>query len=186
MKNISSDFPISNEEYRELEKEFGQLAKFASWELIRKNVKNNHTDDFEDINQELIMALVRAGSYYKRQIYIEKCLKTARKYVKDRLMRKLLRVLAKLWLNRTRHGANRQKFGFIQEQILDNIIRNCVPKSQRPNKNSPLVIDEKFTIYCKAINWNTQKSLGRKITKEKSIRVGVVSLSDYDYLGSEF
>jgi hypothetical protein len=154
--------------------------------LIRKNVKNNHTDDFDDINQELIIALLRAGSYYKRQTYIESCFKVADQYVKDRLLRKCLKVLKKLWSDRTRHGANRQKFGFIQERILERIVKSCVPRSLRPNKNSPLVIDDAFTVYCKSINWNTEKSLGRKITKEKSIRVGIVSLSDYDYLGSEF
>ena len=72
MRSICIDFRISDEEYLELEKEFGKLTKYASWQLLRKNTKNNHTDEFDDINQELLISLLRAGSYYKRQVYIEK------------------------------------------------------------------------------------------------------------------
>jgi hypothetical protein len=46
-------------------------------------------------------------------------------------------------------------------------------------------MDSKFATYCKAITWNAQKSLGKKITREKSIRTGMVSLSEYDYLGGK-
>ncbi len=185
MQNITTNFPISNEEYLDLEKAFGQLTKYASWQLLRKNAKNNHTDDFEDINQELIMSLIRAGSYYKRQVYIEQCFEVAKKYVKDQFICKLLEGLENLWRNRTRHGANRQKYGEYQEDLLYRIVKKFVPPSERPKKNSPLKIDNKFATYCKAIAWNAQKSLGRKITKEKSIRAGIASLSDFDYLGAD-
>ena len=184
MKSICENFPISDEEYMSLEKEFGQLTKFASWQLLRKNAKNNHTDDFEDINQELVMSLIRAGSYYKRQIYIEKCFEISKSYVNDIFMLKLLEELEDLWRNRTRHGANKQKFGAYQENLLYRIIKKFVPSIYRPKKNSPLNIDSKFSTYCKAIAWNAQKSLGRKITKEKNIRSGMASLSDFDYLAS--
>jgi hypothetical protein len=182
-KGICESFPISNEEYRALEKDFGQLTKYESWQLLRKNAKNNHTDDFEDINQELLMALMRAGSYYKRQVYIERCFEVSRKYVKDEFIIKILDELQNLWDNKTRHGANRQKFGPNQEHILNKIVLRYVPFSVRPKKNCLLEIDAKFATYAKAITWNEMKRLGRKITKEKSIRTGVVSLSDFDYLG---
>jgi len=185
MQSITDNFPISNEEYMDLEKAFGQLTKYASWQLLRKNAKNNHTDDFEDINQELIMSLIRAGSYYKRQVYIEQCFEVAKKHVKDIFISKLVEGLENLWRNRTRHGANRQKYGAYQEELLYRIVKKFVPSRERPKKNSPLKIDNKFSTYCKAIAWNAQKSLGRKITKEKSIRAGIASLSDFDYLGSE-
>ena len=45
-------------------------------------------------------------------------------------------------------------------------------------------IDGKFTTYCKAITWNAQKSMGKKITREKGIRQAMVSLSEFDYLSS--
>lgn len=228
MKGICDSFPISNEEYLGLEKEFGKLTKYASWQLLRKNAKNNHTDDFEDINQELTMSLIRAGSYYKRQVYIEKCLIVSLEFVgtseafnfleflasekdykglsieaKQALIRMskrnkqmlgdggfsllvlVLQELVRLWHTRTRHGANRQKFGSFQEKLLHGIVKKVVPVRERPRKNMPLEIDEKFSTYCKAIAWNAQKSLGRKITKEKSIRSGIASLSDFDYLGGE-
>lgn len=184
MKGICDNFPISDQEYTDLEKSFGQLAKYASWQLLRKNAKNNHTDDFEDINQELVMSLIRAGSYYKRQIYIEQCFVAAKKHVHDIFIMKLLEGLESLWRNRTRHGANRQKYGAHQEELLYRIVKKLVPSHERPKKNAPLKIDSKFATYCKAIAWNAQKSLGRKITKEKTIRSGIASLSDFDYLGS--
>lgn len=185
MQRITDSFPISNEEYMDLEKAFGQLTKYASWQLLRKNAKNNHTDDFEDINQELTMSLIRAGSYYKRQVYIERCFDVAKKHVKDIFISQLVEGLENLWRNRTRHGANRQKFGSFQEDLLYRIVKKFVPPREKPKKDMPLKIDTKFSTYCKAIAWNAQKSLGRKITKEKSIRSGIASLSDFDYLGSE-
>ena len=132
------------------------------------------------------MSLIRAGSYYKRQVYIEKCFEISKEYVKDIFILKLLEGLADLWSNRTRHGANRQKFGAKQEAILNKIVKKYVPRGKQPDKKVNLSIDSKFTTYCKAIAWNTQKSLGRKITKEKSIRTGITSLSDFDYLGVDF
>jgi len=182
--NICESFPISDKEYIELEKEFGQLTKYAAWQLLKKNARNNHTDEFEDINQELLMSIIRAGSYYKRQVYIEQCFVAAKEWARDEFVLFVLRELENLWHNRTRHGANRQKFGQFQENLLERIIRQVVPKEYRPDKNQPLRIDTKFATYCKAITWNAQKSMGRKITREKGIRTGQVSLSDYDYLVS--
>lgn len=60
-----------------------------------------------------------------------------------------------------------------------------VPKDRRPAKDRPLSIDEKFTTYAKQIVWNSQKSLGKQITREKSWRTGLVSLSEFDYLGAD-
>jgi len=184
MKKICEAFPITDEEYNTLEKEFGQLTKYAAWQLLKKNAKNNHTDDFDDINQELLMSIIRAGSYYKRQIYIEQCFVAAKRHAKDDFLVFVLRELENLWHNRTRHGANRQKFGAFQEKLLDRIVKQVVPKEQQPTKKQPLKIDSKFATYCKAITWNAQKSMGRKITREKCIRTGQVSLSDYEYLVS--
>lgn len=183
MKSISNGFPITNEEYECLEKQFGQLTKYAAWQLLRKNNNNNHTDDFEDVNQELIMSLIRAGSYYKRQVYIEDSLKVAKLYAKDNFIKFILTELEDLWNNRTRHGANRQKFGVHQENILNRIVKQVVPSKYRPDRKRPLKIDTKFATYCKAIAWNAQKSMGRKITKEKSLRSSQISLSHFDYLG---
>ena len=129
------------------------------------------------------MSMLRAGSYYKRQIYIEKSLAIAKKHAKDKFVLKMIEELENLWQNRTRHGANRQKYGKYQERLLEKIIRKIVPKNERPNKDAPLKIDSKFATYCKAIVWNGQKSMGKKITREKSIRSGMVSLSEFDYLG---
>lgn len=181
MKSISLEFPISNEEYLELDEKFGRLTWHAAHELKKKNSLNNYTDDPEDIKQSLTLDMLKAGSYYKRQIYIEKCFSAIKQFVKDPFLKNIMVELIDLWQNRTRHGANRQKFGPFQEMLLSKLLK-IVPKSERPDKNERLKIDTKFTTYCKAIVWNGQKSLGKKITREKSVRNGVVSLSEFDHL----
>lgn len=183
MLDICTTFRINESEFNELEEKFGKLCWHAAHELKKKNSRNNYTDEPEDIKQELQMSMLRAGSYYKRQTYIEKCLNVSSKYAKDDFMKAIIRELENLWNNRTRHGANRQKFGKFQEQLLDKIVRQIVPKAERPDKKENLKIDSKFSTYCKAIVWNGQKSMGKKITREKTIRSGMVSLSEFDYLG---
>ena len=183
LETIVSTFPITSQEYELLDEKFGNLCHYAAWQLQKKNSKNNHTNDPDDDVQELRIALLRAGSYYKRQTYIESCFNSLQDHVKDRFIIRLVDQLAELWMDRRRHGANRQTFGGFQEKILDRLVKKHVPKAHRPMKDRPLVIDVKFCTYLKQIVWNAQKSLGKKITREKSWRTGLVSLSEYDYLG---
>ena len=70
------------------------------------------------------------------------------------------------------------------QKLLDKIVKACVPYETRPNRKQNLKIDLKFRTYAKAIVWNAQKSMGRKITRENSIRTGIVSLSEFEYLGA--
>lgn len=184
MKDICLSYRISEEEYQQLDKEFGRLCWKAAHLLKKKNSQNNLTDDPEDIKQDLIISMMRAGSYTKRQVYIEKCLALAKKHAEDELIQKIVKELGELWDNRTRHGANRQKFGKFQEWLLYKIVRQVVPREEWPSKREKLKIDSKFATYCKSIVWNTEKSMGKKITREKAIRNGLVSLSEFDYLGS--
>lgn len=180
-KSITDNFPVTNDEYIELDKSFNRLCWHSAHELKRKNSRNNYTDDSEDIVQELFISMMKAGSYYKRQIYIENCLKSVKKYVRDSFMTKMVSELDNLWANRTRHGANRQKYGPLQEDILEKMVKSVVPSKEQPNKNAPLKIDTKFSTYCKAIIWNGQKGIGRKITKNKEIMTAV-SLSESSFL----
>ncbi len=64
--SIPEAFPTTNDEYYLLEAKFGKLTKKAAWELLRKNTKNNHTDEFDDINQELLISfpIFQAGYHY--------------------------------------------------------------------------------------------------------------------------
>lgn len=186
MKPVFESFPISNQEYQALENEFDKLAHFQSWQLFKKNTKNNHTDDLEDIIQEIRVSIIRAASYYKRQVYIEKCFDVLDAHIQDDFIRKLLDELKLLWSNRTRHGANKVIFGEPQEAILDHMVQCLVPKEKQPERNASLVSDMNFQKYCKNVSWNCQKTLGKKITREKPIRTGLVSLSEYDYLSTVF
>ncbi len=182
---IFDRFKISSEEYQNLDKCYGALCWKAAWQLLKKNSKNNHTDDFDDIDQDLRMAMIQAGSYYKRQVYIERCFEKAKAYSTDIFMCSLITELENLWVNRRRHGASRQKFGPHQEQLLENIVKKVVPKKERPTRDEPLVVDHKFPQYCKQIIWNKQKTMGKKITREKSIRTGLTSLSEFGHLDGD-
>lgn len=184
LENITSKYPITSEEYNILDEKFGKLCHYAAWQLKKKNSKNSLTNDPEDDVQELRIALLKAGSYYKRQCFIESCFEALDAHVKDKFIKFLVDELKNLWLNRKRHGANRQKFGEFQEVILDRLVKKHVPKCDRPDKKEPLRIDLNFSIYLKQIVWNTQKSLGKQITRDKSWRTGLVSLSEFDYLGA--
>lgn len=173
-------FCITEAEYEKLHKHFSSLCYFISWQLMRKNVNNNHTEDVEDIMQQLLMAIVRAGRYYKRQIYIVDCLSYAQEYSKDCFTKSVVEELMDLWKKRTKHGANKQRFGEHQEKLLNYIVEKVVPLKNRPDKKRELIMDSKFLTYCKSITWNEQKSLGRKISKSRAIRTSMVSLSEFD------
>ena len=175
-------FSVANSEALTLEEKFGNLCNYAAWALFKRNTTNNHTEDIEDIIQELKFSLITAGCYYKRQVYIESCLAICKRYLTKKSLKKQVEYLQDLWDNRTKHGAGKQKFVPIEEKKLDQLIEQ-LPEELRPSKEAPLKIDALFTTYCKAIIWNRQKTLGKKITKEREIRRGLTSLSEYDYLG---
>jgi hypothetical protein len=180
---IFSSFEITNDEYKDLDDEFGNLCYKAAWELKRKNFKNNYTEEIDDIVQDLKWYMSRACIYTKRQRYIEDAFKAVEDHCKDDFVVQIITELKSLWKNKTRHGANKQKFGEYQEKILDDILKSYVPETLRPNKRSKIDIDNRFSIYCKAVIWNRSKNLGKKITRERSIRSGLVSLSEFDFLG---
>jgi len=185
MRDIINNYPIKDEEYAVLEKKFDDLLHYAGWQLLKKNTQNNHTEEEEDIAQELRLSVIRAGSYYKRQVYIESCfLSLKRCPIEDKFSRSVLNDLRELWDNRTRHGAGRSTFHAPQEEMLTKLVKKYVPKAERPSPEAPLKFDSKFSTYCKSIAWNQIKSIGRRITKEKSIRSHSVSISEYSYLGS--
>lgn len=185
MKSIISNFPITGDEYDRLMVQFDKYCYYIGWQLKKNNTKNNSTDDLEDIQQQLRFAVIKAASYYKRQTYIEASIAALRHKIGDDFIRKMLKVLEKLWDARTRHGANRQKFGDFQEVILDRLLKKYVSKKDRPDKQAPLMMDAKFIRYCKQIAWNEQRALGKKITREKPLRVGLASISEFDYLARE-
>ena len=182
MLNIFKNFPITQDEYNLLEKKFGQLCYYASWQLTRKNSSNNHQFDLEDFCQELMFSVLRAGSYYKRQVYIDSSLNALEKSNLPHFAVLLLNELKDLWANRTKHGANRQKFGDHQEEILKKLCQQYLPQDLIPNPTKPLQLEAKFATYAKQIIWNAQRNLGKKITREKPLRSGQVSLSDHTYL----
>ena len=182
MQSICKDWMVSNDDYEVLDKEYGKLAEFQAWQLFRSNTRNSHTDEQVDIAQEMRLALITAGSYFKRQIYIEKCFELCSVYITDEFTKYVLKDLNDLWENKTKHGANRQKFGEPQEKMLFALVRKFVPKQYRPDRKARLEAGEKFERYCKSITWNRCKAMGKKITRERTIRANQVSISEFEFL----
>ncbi len=183
-QNLYNKFRVTDQEYKKLDAKFGRLAFDAAWKLIRGNYKNNCLveTELEDVVSELKFTLYLSGSYYKRQTFIENCFVVAKLYCKDKFIIHLVEELESLWLGRRSHGANRQKFGDFHEEALETIVKKHVPLELIPDASAPLVDDEKFINYCKSILWNRQKALGKKISRERTIRVGMVSLSDNKFI----
>lgn len=177
-------FAITNEEYEALDKQFRRLCYKAMWDLKYRNHNNKCVVETEqdDVMQEIIMHVIKAGCYYKRQVYIEECLEVTKKFCDDSFVKNMIEELEKLWNSRTKHGANKRKFGNYQEELLEDIVIKVVPLPLRPDAKAPLKMDAKFLTYCKAIAWNSQKAIGKRITKERSIRAGMVSLSTNDFI----
>ena len=190
MSEIFKNYPVTTEEFDILLKKYERLCHDISWDLIKRNSRNNHTDEEEDINQEILISMMHAASYYKRQTYITDSLSLCEQYSQDKkFLAIMVAELRTLWINRKRHGAGRQKFGPYQEKLLDKLVKLLVPKAQRPSKKAPLKLDvkevvEDFGPYCKSICWNRQRALGRKITREKPLRSNMASISQFSYLGA--
>lgn len=184
MKSIFQRFPISESEFQQLDKQYGKLCYKQAHMLYNANYRNNHTEDREDMFQEIKISMLHAGSYYKRQTYIENCLDLAEQHAEGEFEKLVLDELKTLWKNKAHHGASKQKFGPHQEKMLERFMR-FVPKKDRPDKKAPLKMDGKFGSYCKSITWNRQRALGKKITREKPLRTGLASLSEFSYLGGK-
>ena len=89
MQAICNQWHISDQEYETLNTMFGRLAHKQAWDLKRRNVNNNVSEGQEDMVQEIRIALIRAGSYYKRQTYIESCFHSLDEHVQDQFVRYL-------------------------------------------------------------------------------------------------
>jgi hypothetical protein len=188
---IQRAFPITSEEFLRLEKQFDNLLHFASWKLLRGNEGGLHTEQEEDIYQELRIAMLKAASYYKRQTWVEACFKVLQENVlanhgeicgKTPLIRGRFQLeverLSDRWSGRAHHkrGAS---FGEHEEQELKRLIERM---PERPDCDTPLVIDAQFRTYAKSIIWNHEKQMGKRIGKEKPLRAGCVSLSENQHL----
>lgn len=173
-------FPILDAEYVDVEKQFDKLCCAIAWDLQKKNRNNNCNveTEIEDVIQEIRIAVLEAMCYHKRQIYIDSSFVVALKYCMNADVRTELLNIYDIWQNRKEHGTNRPKFEKQHEDLLEKIVMEYVPDKMLPNKNKPIKIDTEFKNYCKSIAWNRQKSIGRKITKERVIKKGIVSLSE--------
>lgn len=175
-QDICSRWQVTDKEYEILEEQFGRYCHDVAWKLLYKNAKNNHTDDEADIYQEMRIKLFIAAAYQKRQQYIEKSLEICKKYVSNDGVKEVEK-LENMWHKKQVDG-KRVRFGVEQEELLAKLVGEYVPDNLQPKKDAPLAINDRFPAYCKSILQNRSRFLGKKITKERPVRVNQVSLSD--------
>ena len=48
MSEIFKNFPVTTDEFDILNKKYGRLCHKIYWDLIKRNGRNNHTDEQED------------------------------------------------------------------------------------------------------------------------------------------
>ncbi len=177
-----AQFKLTDEEWQQIYNKFWKLCRHQAKSLLNMNMKGSHTDDQDDIEQEMHQSMIVAAMYHKRQCYIEACFKSLKEFSKDEAIIEMVSKLESVWRNKTKSGGVRQRFGSHQEKILYRLVNSYVPYAVRPSVNTPFKADEKFERYCKANTWNRIKTLGRKITKERSLRNGMASLSNFSHL----
>ena len=183
LERIVSKFPISDEEYHELHQKFDKLCCFAVWQLKKRNQTYDVLSDVDDDIQELRIALLRAASYYKRQSFIEDCFRALSAARLPGPVREVVDELWGVWESRRLHGSERKKFAAYQEEMLWQAVERHVKSAARPSASRPLRVDRRFHTYCKQIVWNAQKTIGKKLTRDKSRRRGESSLTEHEYLG---
>jgi len=177
---IQKRYPITNQEFEVLEEKYGKLCWYAATNLAFTNGKSE--EDRQYFHSEILIGIFRAGSYYKRQTFIENVFEYLDKY-KDEMESSDIFNLEKL-KDTWKHKAN---FTETHEIIIREILKKYenISKEECPKDNFSLIFDDKFEIYCKAIIWNTKKSLGQAISKDNENRRKEVSFDDCQFLEHE-
>lgn len=174
---IQKRYPVTDSEFEILEKKYGKLCWFAASKLASSN--NKSEEDLQDFHSEILIGMFRAGSYYKRQTFIENVfefLDNCKIYMKNEDLN-ILKTLKTCW-NR------KANFTEKQEVIIRELLEEYKNSSNinAPSEKDPLLMDSKFDIYCKAIIWNTQKALGQNISKENEHKNKEISLDEWSFL----
>lgn len=175
MSSIIKDYPLTNDEYVIIEKAFGGLIRHAANQLGKKNSGIFHNSDvIEDFNQEIKIVCLHAAACVKRQAYLKECFEVTKKYNNNNVViEEILDVIKPVIF---------KSYDEKVEKILLEIMNKTVDIQFHPSKNGLLKITKDLYPYFKAVIWNRQKSLGKQLTKDKKFRLGLVSLSEYDYL----
>jgi hypothetical protein len=174
---IQKKYPISNQEYDILNKQYGKLCWFAATKLARSNRREE--EDLQDFHSEIQIGMFRSGSYYKRQVFIDKTLRYLKAFIPHMNVTELdlYNSLRNKWSGKKNH------FGEKEEAQLRQLFDVCKRLDKRvPDPEKPLFMGKRFNIYCKAIIWNTYKALGQHVSKENERRNKEISLDEWSFL----
>jgi hypothetical protein len=172
---IQKRFPITEDEFNKLEEKYGKLCWFAANKLAAS--QHRSPEDLDDFHSEIQIGMCRAGSYFKRQTFIENAFQFLRSQELSKSDKKEFDDIENLW------NTKKSRFGIKEEDNLRSILDNYNEKDF--DYSIPLDFDEKFKVYCKAIIWNTYKALGQQMSKENSVRSSEISLDEWPFLDGD-
>jgi hypothetical protein len=174
---IQKKYPVSDQEYEILNTQYGKLCWFAANKLARSNRRED--EDLQDFHSEIQIGMFRSGSYYKRQVFIDKSFRYLKFFFPFMTLPEIsmLNSIKDKWQNRKNH------FGEKEEAQLRVLLQVCKRQGRRtPDPAKALFMGKRFNIYCKAIIWNTYKALGQCVSKENERRNKEVSLDEWAFL----
>ena len=192
---IQKRYPVTDAEFEVLDEKYGKLCWFAASKLASANRKSE--EDLQDFHSEILIGMFRAGSYYKRQTFIEstfKYLDKSRVFMSSEDLADL-NLLQKMWYQRKAYFTEihevliREVLGKYTDALEEKTPSDKEPLEFNPanqktyvNANGETKKVNPFEVYCKAIIWNTKKSLGQAISKENEHKCKEVSLDEWNFL----
>lgn len=160
-------FNVTEDEYAELDEAFGRLCHKAAWDAVRKYPAY----DVYDVSQEIFIAMIRSGSQYKRKAYFSR----AEQYLESLGLGDL--PMVKTCLKRFNNHVLTP-----EEEHAFLLLMDCLPETgEKPSSKDPLILDKNASSYIKTCLWNQQRCWLKSTGKERSLRKGEVSLSEYDH-----
>ena len=170
---IQKRYPVTDEEFDYLVQKYGKLCWFAATKL--GNQKHRLPEDLSDFHSEIQLGMCRAGSYFKRQTFLEKCFTHLEQSDLSSEDKSILEEIQKIW------NTKKALFGEKEEDRLLELF-NKYRDNVDFSDHDRLIFNEKFEVYCKSIIWNTTKTLGEHISRENSLRASEISLDEYPFI----
>lgn len=167
-KDDNDRFSLKEEEYFLLEGAFVKLCHKAAWQAKR----SYDTLIFEDVDQDIQIAMFRAGKQYKKKMFFQRSFEFL-----DQMGLKNSHLI-----NAIRKSVLNSRGPKEEEELISSLIDFYNGMPGVPKTDDPLILDEHSSSYIKTCIWNQQKCILKDQAKECANRKGEVSLSEDECL----
>ena len=169
--NTTSSFCITSTEYIQIKDKIGDLPWTIGWQFLRQSPPNAHTEEIEDLSQDVWLSICGAVHCIKRQKYVKEAFKLIEKFNPNN---KEKQRLEDRWNHRA--GTGKKSFHIEEELELRNLVNQTIPKEIRPDPYLELKINDKILPYLKSAMYNKSKrKIGTNI-KERPLRKSSISI----------